>query len=244
MARGCKRVRGRERPSSAPASHSPTYFLAPACSSPANALSSRPKPAAHTPGKASPLSLPCGSLGAVDRARSRESGQRRPTQRRARVLQPCNRLGPHRRYHSAPPQLACSNMRCCMLGAPQVPPTSKTPACPCAPCCGRRGHRRAVCVCVCVCVCGGARWRPGPLHQVVVRPAVAIRGLGLVIREPDTRLPLTVQKVDVGTSSPSTPLERGELDTLPFTAAIWDRLAVYWGLSGPPTYFVSQRLQI
>ena len=36
----------------------------------------------------------------------------------------------------------------------------------------------------------------------------------------------------------------GEVDTLPFRAAIWDRLAVDWWLSGPPTYFVSRRLQI
>ena len=54
-------------------------------------------------------------------------------------------------------------------------------------------------------------------------------------------MPLTVQKVDVGTSSVFAPKHTaGELDTLPFRAAIWDRLAVYWWLSGPPTYFVSQ----
>ena len=58
-------------------------------------------------------------------------------------------------------------------------------------------------------------------------------------------MPLTVQKVDVGTWSVFAPKHTaGELDTLPFRAAIWDRLAVDWWLSGPPTYFVSQRLQI
>lgn len=52
-------------------------------------------------------------------------------------------------------------------------------------------------------------------------------------------MPLTVQKVDVGTSSVFAPKHTaGELDTLPFRAAIWDRLAVDWWLSGPPTYNV------
>ena len=56
---------------------------------------------------------------------------------------------------------------------------------------------------------------------------------------------LTVQKVDVGSWSVCAPKHTaGELDTLPFRAAIWDRLAVDWWLSGPPTYFVSRRLQI
>jgi len=58
-------------------------------------------------------------------------------------------------------------------------------------------------------------------------------------------MPLTAQKVDVGTSPVFAPKHTaGELDTLPFRAAIWDRLAVDWWLSGPPTYFVSRRLQI
>ena len=65
---------------------------------------------------------------------------------------------------------------------------------------------------------------------------------------PDTRLPPSVQKVDVGTSfvrfSPPSTHTAGEVDTLPFRAAIWNRLAVDWWLSGPPTYFVSRRLQI
>ena len=58
-------------------------------------------------------------------------------------------------------------------------------------------------------------------------------------------MPLTVQKVDVGSWSVCAPKHTGgELDTLPFRAAIWDRLDVDWWLSGPPTYFVSRRLQI
>ena len=58
-------------------------------------------------------------------------------------------------------------------------------------------------------------------------------------------MPLTAQKVDVGTSSVFAPKHTaGELDSLPFRAAIWDRLAVDWWLSGPPTYNVGQRPQI
>ena len=42
-------------------------------------------------------------------------------------------------------------------------------------------------------------------------------------------MPLTVQKVDAGTSSVFAPKHTArELDTLPFRAAIWDPLAVYW----------------
>ena len=42
-------------------------------------------------------------------------------------------------------------------------------------------------------------------------------------------MPLTVQKVDVGSWSVCAPKHTaGEVDTLPFRAAIWDPLAVYW----------------
>ena len=58
-------------------------------------------------------------------------------------------------------------------------------------------------------------------------------------------MPLTVQKVDVGSWSVCAPKHTaGEVDTLPFRAAIWERLAVDWWLSGPPTYNVGQRPQI
>ena len=44
-------------------------------------------------------------------------------------------------------------------------------------------------------------------------------------------MPLTVQKVDVGSWSVCAPKHTaGEVDTLPFRAAIWERLAVDWQL--------------
>ena len=53
-------------------------------------------------------------------------------------------------------------------------------------------------------------------------------------------MPLTVQKVDAGSWVVCAPKHTaGELDTLPFRAAIWDPLAVYGWLSGPPTYNVN-----
>ena len=65
------------------------------------------------------------------------------------------------------------------------------------------------------------------------------------VRSPDTRPPLTAQNVDLGSWSVCAPKHTaGEVDTLPFRPAIWDPLAVDWGLSGPLTYNVGQRPQI
>ena len=96
-------------------------------------------------GRPRPLWVP-----AVARAsrRARSTGLPRICRRRlprARALQPCNRLGPHRPQQRRPSERVLTCAAACLEH--QVPPTSEKALCACPELCG------CVCACVRVCVC-------------------------------------------------------------------------------------------